>query len=137
MPYGPLPPELEHFLAAPRQAVVSTLTADGSPVTAATWYEWTDGRLVLTMNATGRRAGNLRRDPRVGLTVLDDNWYNHLSLLGRAIEIRDDPGLTTVDRLARRYWGRDYEPRNWESVAVTVEVERWHTFGSPGGSAST
>ncbi|MFN8188021.1 MAG: TIGR03618 family F420-dependent PPOX class oxidoreductase [Gaiellales bacterium] len=135
MPRGPLPPELERFLAAPRPAVVSTLTADGSPVTTPTWYEWTGAHLVLVMDRNGRRVGNLRRDPRVGLTVLDDDWYRHLSLLGRTIEIRDDPDLADVDRLAERYWGHAYEPRDWKSVTVTVEVERWHTYGSPGESA--
>lgn len=131
MPRAPLPPELQRFLAGPRPAVVSTLTADGAPVTTASWYEWADGRLLLIMDAAGRRVRNLRRDPRVGLTVLGDDWYDHVSLLGHAVEIRDDPGFVDVDRLAQRYWGRPYEPRDWESVTVTVEVDCWHTYGSP------
>lgn len=132
MPRPPIPPELSRFLAAARPAVVSTLTRDGSPVTAATWYEWADGRLLLVMDAAGRRVSNLRRDPRLALTVLGDNWYEHVSFLARAVEIRDDPDFVDVDRLAQRYWGRPYEPRDWRSVTVVAEIDRWHTYGSPG-----
>jgi PPOX class probable F420-dependent enzyme len=136
MPSAPLPPELERFLAKPRPAVVGTITADGSPVTTATWYEWADGRILLTMDASGRRIRNLRRDPRVALTVLGESWYDHLSLLGRAVEIRDDPDFSDVDRLSIRYDGRPYEPRDWSSVSVLVEIERWHTWGDPAAAGN-
>lgn len=135
MPAAPLPPELERFLAAPRPAVVATLTADGSPVTTATWYEWSGGRLVLLMGATGRRIANLRLDGRVALTVLGESWYDHVSLLGHVVEIRDDPDFVDVDRFAQRYWGKPYEPRDWTSVTVVVEIDRWHTFGDPAAGA--
>ncbi len=135
MPAAPLPPELERFLAAPRPAVVATLTADGSPVTTPTWYESSDGRLVLIMGATGRRVANLRRDGRLALTVLGERWYDHVSLLGHVVEIRDDPDFVDVDRLAQRYWGKPYEPRDWASVTVVVEIDRWHTYGDPAAGA--
>jgi PPOX class probable F420-dependent enzyme len=135
MPAAPLPPDLQRFLAAARPAVVSTLTADGGPVTTATWYEWADGKLVLIMDASGRRLANLRRDPRVALTVLGESWYDQVSLLGRAVEIRDDPDFVDVDRFAERYWGRPYEERGWRSVTVVVEIDRWHTYGNPGAVA--
>ncbi len=131
MSRAPLPPELERFLAKPRPAVVSTLRPDGSPVTTATWYEWLAGRVLLTMDANGRRIRNIRRDPRVALTVLGDDWYTHVSLLGRAVEIRDDPDFVDVDRLSLRYLGEPYDRRDWSSVSVLVEVDRWHTWGDP------
>ncbi len=132
MPRAPLPPELERFLEKPRPAVVGTIAPDGSPVTTATWYDWVDGRILLTMDAAGRRVRNLRRDPRVSLTVLGNSWYNQLSLLGRAVEIRDDPDFADTDRLSIRYEGKPYEERDFTSVSVLVEVERWHTWGDPG-----
>jgi PPOX class probable F420-dependent enzyme len=134
MPPAPLPPELEAFLERPRPAVIATVRADGSPVTAATWYEWTGGRFLVTMDAAGRRIRNIRGNPNVALTVLGDSWYDHVSLLGRAVEIRDDPDFVDVDRLSMRYSGKPYEPRDWSSVAVVVEVERWHTWGDPGSA---
>lgn len=131
MPRGPLPPELERFLAKPRQAIVATLTKDGSPVSTATWYEWADGRIVLTMDADGHRIRNLRRDPRVALTVLGDVWYNHLSVLGRMIEEHPDSDFAVIDRLSQRYTGEPYPERGFQCLYVLAEVERWHKYGDP------
>jgi len=126
---------MEGFLASPRAAVIATIRPDGSPVTAATWYEWADGRIGLTMDAAGLRVGNLRRDPRVALTVFGDDMYTHLSLLGRAVEIRDDPDFADVDRLSYRYEGKPYGDRDWTSITVIVEVDRWHAYGDPGAES--
>jgi PPOX class probable F420-dependent enzyme len=131
VPGAPLPPELERFLEKPRPAVVATITQDGGPVSTATWYEWTGGRIVLTMDAAGKRIGNLRRDPRVALTVLGDSWYNHVSLLGRMVEEHPDPDFAVIDRLSQRFEGRPYPDRDWECVYVLVEIDRWHTYGDP------
>jgi PPOX class probable F420-dependent enzyme len=122
---------MDHFLAAPRAAVVGTIRPDGSPVTSATWYEWADGRMLLTMDAAGLRIRNIRRDPRVAMTVFGDDMYTSLSVLGSAVEIREDPEFVDIDRLSLRYQGRAYEDRDWRSVSVLVEVERWHAYGEP------
>ena len=46
---------------------------DGSPHTAATWYEWEDGRVLLNMARHRRRLEYMRIEPRaVSLTVLSD-----------------------------------------------------------------
>ena len=89
----------------PRPAVVATIGRDGWPVTAATWYEWAGGRILLSMEVSGHRIRNIRRDPRVSLTVLGESWYDHVSLLGRAVEIRDDPDFADVHRLSMHYLG--------------------------------
>ncbi len=60
MPQAPLPPELEQFAKVPRPAIVGTVRADGAPVTAATWYDWDDGRIMLSMNLKERRIHNIR-----------------------------------------------------------------------------
>ena len=131
MPAAPLPSSMDRFLAAPRAAVVGTIRPDGSPVTSATWYEWADGRMLLTMDAAGLRIRNIRRDPRVALTVFGDDMYTSLSVLGSAVEIREDTEFVDIDRLSLRYKGRRYEDRDWRSVTVLVEVERWHAYGDP------
>lgn len=131
MPQAPLPPELEPFLAKPRPAVVATITEDGSPVSTPTWYEWADGRLILSMDALGHRIQNLRRDPRLTLTVLGDDWYNQVSLLGRMAEEYPDSDWSVTDRLSERYLGEPYADRDFACLCVVVDVERWHTFGDP------
>ena len=132
MPRAPLPEELSRFLAAAHPSVVSSVRSDGAPITAATWYAWEDGRVVLSMDADGLRARNLRRNPAVALTVLADDWYAQLSLVGRVVELRPDPGLADLDRLSIRYTGEPYRERDLNPVTAIVEVDRWSTFGSPG-----
>jgi hypothetical protein len=90
-----------------------------------------DGRIVLTMDASGHRIRNLRRDPRVALTVLGDIWYNHVSLLGRMVEEHPDQDYAVIDRLSHRYEGEPYPDRDFECIYVLVEVDRWHTWGDP------
>ncbi len=137
MPAAPLPPALLAFLAEPHSAVVGTVRDDGSPVTTACWYGLEDdGRILLTMDRDSHRLGHLRGEPRVALTVLGNDWYNQLSLLGRAVEIREDPELADIDALSRLYLGEPYEDRSYNGVSVLVEVERWHTWGDPAGESA-
>ena len=136
MPRVPVPPEVDEFLRLPNPAVVATLRANGSPHTVPTWYDWEDGRVLLNMAETRLRLGFLRRDPRAALTALDKgSWYRHVSLLGRVVSIEDDVDLADIDRLARRYTGRDYRSREQKRVSAWLEPDRWH--GWAGGDAWT
>ena len=88
MPKPPLPPELDQFLAQPNPAVIATLRPDGSPHTAATWYLWEGGRMLVNMDESRKRLDYLRSDPRASITVMgQENWYYHVSLSGRAISL--------------------------------------------------
>jgi PPOX class probable F420-dependent enzyme len=120
---------VSQFLAQPNPAVVATLRPDGSPHTAATWYDWEGGRVLLNMAATRLRLSFLRRDPRAALTVLEDgNWYRHVSLIGRVVSIADDTELADIDRLARRYTGNAFGNRTASRVSAWLEPERWHAW---------
>ncbi|HEX5467683.1 MAG TPA: pyridoxamine 5'-phosphate oxidase family protein [Gaiellaceae bacterium] len=137
MPAAPLPAELLAFLAAPRPAVVGTVRPDGTPVTTACWYGLEDDRrILLTMDRDSHRLKHLRADPRVALTVLGDDWYNQLSLLGHAVEFREDADFADMDRLALRYLGETYQDRSYTGVSVFFEVDRWHTWGDPAAEAA-
>jgi hypothetical protein len=75
------------------------------------------------MDEGRKRLEYLRKDPRVTLTVLDDdNWYTHLSVQGRVVEMRDDAELADADRLARRYLGMPYRSA---SVGESAPGSRW------------
>jgi hypothetical protein len=110
---------------------MATVRADGAPVTVACWYEYLhDGRVLLSMSDRARRLDHLHGNPHVALTVLGDDWYHHVSLLGRVSETRTDDGLVDLDRLSMRYLGNPYADRE-PCVTVIVLVDRWHTYGSP------
>ena len=129
MPKPPLPDELLEVLAKPSPSVISTLRSDGSPVTTATWYLWDDGQVLVNMDESRRRLAHMRRDPRVSITVLDEDWYRHISLLGRVVRLEDDDGLVQIDRLAQHYRGTPYPVRDRKRVSGWIEVERWHAWG--------
>lgn len=128
----PLPEAAIAMLKKPNPAVIATVRPDGQPITTATWYLWEDdGRVLINMDEGRKRLEHLRNDSRVSLTVLDsDNWYNHITLIGRVTEIRDDEDLTDIDRLSRQYLGRPYTQRDRRRVSAWIEVDRWHGWGS-------
>lgn len=127
----PLPPEAVELLRRPNPCVVATLRADGAPVSTATWYLWDDGRVLINMDEGRVRLKHLRNDPRITLTVLaDDDWYTHVTLIGRVAEMYEDEGLTDIDRLSTHYTGNPYPARSRARVSAWVEVERWHGWGA-------
>lgn len=123
-----LPPELEHFLAAPRIAVLATVRRDGEPATTACWYDLDEGRLLITMYETARRLPNVRHNPHLALTIVGEDPYQHLSLAGRVVEMWDDPDLEVMDRLSMRYTGEPW-PEREPCVSMLVEIDRWHSYG--------
>jgi PPOX class probable F420-dependent enzyme len=134
VPHVPVPPEVDAFLSRANPAIVATLRPDGSPHTVPTWYDWDDGRVLLNMDESRLRLGFLRRDPRAALTVIDgDDWYRHISLIGRVVSIEDDLELADIDRLARRYTGNEFRRRESKRVSAWLEPDRWH--GWSGGGA--
>ena len=65
MPLAPLPNEIVEFIRQPNAAVIATVRSDGAPYSAATWYDWEDGRVLVNMDAERLRLSHMRRDPRV------------------------------------------------------------------------
>jgi PPOX class probable F420-dependent enzyme len=127
VPPAPLPPELVEFLEKPHAAVIATVRSDGAPYTAATWYDWDDGRILLSMDFERLRLSHMRREPRVAVTVLDlGNWYRAVTVLGRVVELRDDEGFADIDRLSQRYRGEPYWNRERKRVTALIDPERWH-----------
>lgn len=112
VPAAPLPDALEVWLQAARPCVMATVRPDDAPVTVACWYEYQPGsRVLLCTLDTARRLDHLQKNPRVALTTLGDDWYQHVSLLGRVVETRPDEGLADLDRLSIHYKGIPYPDR--------------------------
>jgi len=132
MPPVPVPPEVDEFLAAANPAVVGTVSPRGTAHTAATWYDWEDGRVLLNMDETRLRLGYLRENPSVSLTVLAaDDWYRQVTLLGKVVSIEEDDGLRDIDRLSVRYSGQPYRNRESRRFTAWMEPERWTAWPLP------
>ncbi|MDH3227528.1 MAG: PPOX class F420-dependent oxidoreductase [Thermoleophilia bacterium] len=127
MPAAPVPPAVEEFLKQPNNCVIATLRPDGSPHTTATWYDWDGSRILVNLDEIRPRLKWMRHDGRVALTMVDpQNFYRHISIMGRVAEIVDDPERVDIDRLSQRYVGKPYPRRKLPRVSVWIEVERWH-----------
>lgn len=127
----PLPDDVRAMLAKPNPAVVTTLRPDGQPVSVATWYLLDGDRILVNMDEGRKRLEHLLSDPRVSLTVLDDeDWYTHVSVVGRVVETADDEGLADIDRLSDHYRGQPYPTRDRARVSAWIEIERWHGWGA-------
>lgn len=132
MPTMPLTEAADELLRRPNPAVITTVRADGQPVSVATWYlVEDDGRILVNMDAQRARLKYLRHDPRVSLTALDEgSWYRHVSVQGRVVQIEDDEGLVDIDRLSTLYNNRPYPNRERPRVSAWIEVEHWHGWGA-------
>ena len=113
------------ILDKPAFAHLSTLMKDGSPHTAPVWVALEDGHIVIN-SAEGRlKDRNIRRDPRVSLSLTDpDNPYRSLAIRGKVVDITTDGADPHIDQLAKKYLGVDSYPyRTSTEVRVIYRIE--------------
>ncbi|MCH8060891.1 MAG: PPOX class F420-dependent oxidoreductase [Chloroflexi bacterium] len=106
-------------------ATVATIMPDGSPQSTAVWID-SDGEHVIFNTAEGRvKTENLRRDPRVAITVWDaDNPFAQASMRGRVVEMTTEGADAHIDKLAKKYVGVDsYTLRRPDEQRVIVKKE--------------
>ena len=120
-----LDPEVRRVLDGTSFAHLATVLPDGSvhntPV-----YVGTHGDHIVFFTGPGsRKARNLRRDPRMALSIAPtDNPYQPVAIRGRVVEwIEGDAAWDIVDRLATKYTGSPY-PRGQERVVAVIDPER-------------
>jgi PPOX class probable F420-dependent enzyme len=104
----PLPDHVRAFLAEPRYASVATTDADGAPRQAVIWY-LLDGDAIVINSLEGRLwPTNLRRDPRISISITAADREEWVGLSG-SVEVVDDPEQAQADiaAMARRYHAAD------------------------------
>jgi PPOX class probable F420-dependent enzyme len=104
--------DISALLDKPNHAVISTINQDGSVHSTIIWIN-VEGESVAFNSARGRVwPANLERDPRVTLTLLnEDNPYEYAVLTGSAAVV--DTGTdadTHMDVLAKKYIDQDVYP---------------------------
>lgn len=105
-------------------AHLATVGADGAPQVTPVWCDL-DGDVVRINTARGRvKDRNLRRNPRVALSVLDpDNPYRYVQVRGRVVEMTEEGADAHIDALAKKYLGQDRYPyRQPGEVRVIVKI---------------
>ena len=103
----------------------TTLMPDGSPQTTPVWVDFIDGKIVVNTALGRQKDKNVRRDPRVAVTLIDpENPYRYLEVRGKVDEITTDGASTHIDKMAKKYIGQDKYP--WaqpDQIRVTFEIE--------------
>ncbi len=126
MKTGPLPDFLQSFLHEPNLATISTMRSDATPQSVPTWYEWTGSHILVNMDAGRVRLRQIRANPAVAMSIMwHKNWFRHVSIVGRVVELYDDVGMVDIDRIAHRYIGIPYKNRENPRVSGRIAIERW------------
>jgi PPOX class probable F420-dependent enzyme len=89
----------------PNPAVLATVNPDGSPQTSVVWVGRDGDELVVSSQAGRRKETNIRRDPRVSISVYDrDDPQKYVEVRGVAT-IAEDIGRELAVRLDEAYEG--------------------------------
>ena len=116
------------LLEAKNFVTIGTLAKDGRPQLNVIWGDVQDDSVVVN-SAEGRAwPANLRRDPRVTLTVVNgENPYEYVLIKGRLSEDTHDGADEHIDMLAQKYLGQaTYPYRSPDEQRVRLVVEPEH-----------
>lgn len=119
-----LDPDVRRVLDGTPIAHLATVLPDGSPHSVPLWIGVHGEHIVFLTGPASRKARNLRRDPRVALSVTPaDNPFQPVVIRGRVVEWLDgDPAWEIIDQIAAKYTGAPYS-RDLERVVGVIEPE--------------
>ena len=123
-----LPESARRLIDGTNIAHVATLMRDGSPQVTPVWVD-RDGDTILINTAHGRlKARNVRRDPRVAVSLVDRDRPNPpLLIRGRVVQIIEGAAAWEhFKRIQLKYSGnRDPQPHPGDTRIVwRIEVEQ-------------
>jgi PPOX class probable F420-dependent enzyme len=118
-------PEVRTVLDGTPLAHLATVLPDGSPHSVPLWIGTHGDHIVFLTGPGSRKARNLRRDPRVALSLTPAGQpFPPVIIRGRVVEWLDgDAGWAIVDEISTKYTGAPY-PRDQERIVALVEPER-------------
>jgi len=128
----PLPQSVKKIMQDKAYGHVVTFNADGKPQVTMVWVD-VDGDEVLFNTADGRlKPRNLRRDPRVIISVQDRNDPQSYMVFHGKASVTEAGADDHIDKLAKRFLGADKYPfrRPGEKrLVVRVKVDRIGGYG--------
>jgi PPOX class probable F420-dependent enzyme len=127
-----IPAPAQALLGSDALAHVVTTNPDGTPQVSVVWCGVREDRILFCTEGSSAKVRNIRRDPRVVLSIEDEarnlsGTQQHLVVTGRA-EVIGPADKVLCDELCRVYVGRADHPlnlsRSTSAVTIAVEVER-------------
>jgi len=120
-----LTPAQAELFHRPNWGVLATLMEDGSPQATILWVDERDG-MIWVNTAEGRtKPRNVRRDPRVAITVWDrDQPLRWVQVRGRVEEITRDGAAEHINFLSHKYDREDFSmPAGQTRVIFKIRPE--------------
>lgn len=113
------------LLRQPYICNLATLMPDGSPQVTPVWVDVDGGSILINTSEGRQKSMNLHRDPRVALDVVNpQNAYDVLSLRGRVVSMEHEGADAHIDKLAKKYLGKDQYPfRQPSEQRVILRIE--------------
>jgi PPOX class probable F420-dependent enzyme len=104
-------------------AVLATVNPDGSPQTSVMWIGRDGGDLLFSTLEGRVKHRNMRRDPRVSVTVIDSADAEHyVEFRGRMVSMTPDAGRQFDTTLSWKYDGKDPGEDRPGAVRVIVRI---------------
>jgi PPOX class probable F420-dependent enzyme len=115
------------FVRARKQGVLTTIRANGRPQLSNIMYVPGDGvTLHISVTDTRAKTANIRRDPRVSLYVLGDNFWQYVVIESQAelTQVAADPHDDTVDQLVAYYKAGNGEHPDWDEYRAAMVADK-------------
>jgi len=133
MPDATIPEKYRDLFNKRAFASLATRMPNGDVQVTPIWVDVEDGNLLFN-SARGRlKDKNVRRDPRVTLTLMDpDNPYRYLEVRGRVVDVTEQGADQHINKLAKKYLGVDQYPYRQPGevrVLYRVKPEHVHAYG--------
>ena len=85
--------EVRRLVARPNYAHIATLMPDGAPHSVPVWIDLEGDNLAILTGPGSRKARNLKRDPRLAISIVDvDQPYASALIRGQVVEFLEGPG---------------------------------------------
>jgi PPOX class probable F420-dependent enzyme len=120
-----LDPDVRRVLEGTSLAHLATVLPDGSPHSVPLWVDTQGDQVVFLTGPDSLKARNLRRDPRVALSIAPaDDPFTPVVVRGRVVEwLEGDAAWEIIDRISEKYIGAPYS-RELQRVVGVIEPER-------------
>jgi PPOX class probable F420-dependent enzyme len=116
--------DARRYFDAPNIGHLATVLPDGSPHSVPVWVDMQGERIAFLTSPRSRKARNLKREPRLAVSVTKHDEPNSMALVrGHIVEVLDgDKAWTIIDRMSHKYLGQPY-PLRTDRVLFLVEVD--------------
>ena len=133
--------ELEDFIRPRHKALLSTTRADGRPqLSPVSCGLDTAGRIVISTYPQRAKARNIRRDPRVSVCVMSEDWNGAYVQADGTAEVLDLP--EAMEPLVEYFRVISGEHPDWDDYRaamtrqgkclIRVTIERWSPVSTGG-----